>query len=55
MRRRSRIWQEPPAKATLTADGKSTVVNAPADQLTTVGEAGDTGERSALVEIRVTG
>ncbi|MEU0700792.1 hypothetical protein ACFY9H_00650 [Streptomyces bacillaris] len=50
------IWtQDHPLKATLTADGKNTVVNAPADALTTVGEAGDTGKRSALVEIRVTG
>ncbi len=50
------IWtQDYPVKATLTADGKSTIVNAPADELTSVGEAGDTGKRSALVEIRITG
>ncbi|MEU5314786.1 hypothetical protein ACFWIJ_30055 [Streptomyces sp. NPDC127079] len=50
------IWtQAHPVKATLTAQGKDTVVNAPADDLTPVGEAGDTGLRSALVEIRVTG
>ncbi|MFD8917648.1 hypothetical protein ACFV0Y_07500 [Streptomyces sp. NPDC059569] len=50
------IWtQDHPVKATLTADGKDTVVNAPADDLTPVGESGDTGLRSVLVEIRVTG
>ncbi|NED06789.1 hypothetical protein G3I55_34660 [Streptomyces sp. SID6648] len=50
------IWtQDRPVRATLTAEGKSTVVNAPADELTSVGESGDTGLRSALVEIRVTG
>ncbi|MEW2064882.1 hypothetical protein ACFXOK_10430 [Streptomyces sp. NPDC059173] len=50
------IWtQDRPVKATLTAEGKSTVVNAPADKLTPVGETGDTGLRSVLVEIRVTG
>ncbi|WP_256995042.1 hypothetical protein [Streptomyces sp. WY228] len=50
------IWtQDHPVKATLTADGMSTVVNAPADDLTSVGEASSTGKRSALVEIRITG
>jgi len=50
------IWtQAHPVRATLTAEGKSTVVNAPADDLTSVGESGDTGLRSVLVEIRVTG
>ncbi|MER5880693.1 hypothetical protein ABT119_32860 [Streptomyces sp. NPDC001910] len=50
------IWtQDHPVKATLTADGKDTVVSAPANDLTPVGEAGDTGVRSVLVEIRVTG
>lgn len=50
------IWtQAHPVRATLTAEGKDTVVNAPADDLTPVGESGDTGLRSALVEIRVTG
>ncbi|MFI0242655.1 hypothetical protein [Streptomyces sp. NPDC016845] len=50
------IWtQAHPVKATLTAEGKDTVVNAPANDLTPVGETGDTGIRSVLVEIRVTG
>ncbi|WP_405189957.1 hypothetical protein OG473_09030 [Streptomyces anulatus] len=50
------IWtQDHPVRATLTAEGKSTVVNAPADELTSVGESGDTGLRSVLVEIRITG
>ncbi|MFD8151220.1 hypothetical protein ACFV28_10775 [Streptomyces sp. NPDC059720] len=50
------IWtQAHPVKATLTADGKDTVVNAPANELTPVGESGDSGQRSVLVEIRVTG
>ncbi len=50
------IWtQAHPVRATLTAEGKSTVVDAPADELTSVGESGDTGLRSVLVEIRVTG
>lgn len=42
-------------KATLTAEGKETVVDAPANKLTPVGQSGDTGKRSALVEIRVNG
>ncbi|MEU6352222.1 hypothetical protein ABZ896_23330 [Streptomyces sp. NPDC047072] len=50
------IWtQDHPVKATLTAEGTDTVVNAPANDLTPVGESGDTGLRSVLVEIRVTG
>lgn len=50
------IWtNDRPVKATLTADGKDTVVNAPANDLTGVGEGGDTGVRSVLVELRVTG
>ncbi|MFH9013362.1 hypothetical protein ACH4C6_18530 [Streptomyces sp. NPDC017943] len=50
------IWtQERPVKATLTAEGKDTVVNAPANELTPVGESGDSGQRSVLVELRVTG
>ncbi|MFD3932825.1 hypothetical protein [Streptomyces sp. NPDC058614] len=50
------IWtQDRPVKATLTAEGTDTVVNAPANDLTPVGESGDTGLRSVLVEIRVTG
>ncbi|WP_329546380.1 hypothetical protein OG548_20550 [Streptomyces sp. NBC_01356] len=50
------IWtQDRPVKATLTAEGTDTVVNASANDLTPVGESGDTGLRSVLVEIRVTG
>ncbi|MFC7221454.1 hypothetical protein ACFQLX_25285 [Streptomyces polyrhachis] len=50
------LWtQDHPVKATLTADGQDAVVNAPANDLTPVGESGDTGLRSVLVEIRVTG
>ncbi len=50
------IWtQDRPVKATLTAEGKNTIVNAPANKLTPVGETGDTGLRSVLVELRVTG
>ncbi|WP_331752112.1 hypothetical protein [Streptomyces sp. NBC_00829] len=48
------IWTEAyPVKATLTADGKKTVVDAPAHDYKPIGEAGDTGERSVLVELRV--
>ncbi|MFI0242934.1 hypothetical protein [Streptomyces sp. NPDC016845] len=48
------IWTgAQPVKATLTADGKNTVVNAPANDLTGVGESGDTGVRSVLVELRI--
>ncbi|MGW0362507.1 hypothetical protein [Streptomyces sp. NPDC002990] len=50
------IWtQDHPVQATLTADGKQTVVKAPANDNIAVGEAGDTGVRSVLVELRVTG
>ncbi|MEW2065038.1 hypothetical protein ACFXOK_10400 [Streptomyces sp. NPDC059173] len=52
------IWTgASPVQAKLTPKGTNdtTVVNAPADDLTSVGESGDTGLRSALVEIRVTG
>ncbi|WP_053728810.1 hypothetical protein [Streptomyces sp. WM6378] len=58
------IWtKEHPVKATLTAksDGEQSVVNAPAAEAgqetgyTPVGETGNIGKRSALVELRVTG
>ncbi|TRV72369.1 hypothetical protein FKN01_30295 [Streptomyces sp. 130] len=50
------LWtQKQPVRATLTAEGESTVVSAPANSLTGVGESGDTGLRSVLVELRVTG
>ncbi|MDI3424355.1 hypothetical protein [Streptomyces luteolus] len=52
------IWTgESPVKATLTPTdgGDQEVVNAPANDLKAVGESGDTGVRSALVEIRLQG
>lgn len=51
------IWtQDHPVKATLTAEGEpDAVVNAPANDLTPVGESGNTGVRSVLVDIRITG
>ncbi|PKV88517.1 hypothetical protein [Streptomyces sp. TLI_146] len=58
------IWTKShPVKATLTAkdDGAQAVVNAPAAErgeetaYTPVGESGDVGKRSVLVELRVTG
>ncbi len=50
------VWTEDhPVKATLTADGKETVVSVPTDDYQPVGEAGGTGLRSVLVELRVTG
>ncbi|WP_371790345.1 hypothetical protein OG285_05615 [Streptomyces sp. NBC_01471] len=49
------LWtQDHPVKATLSADGRNTVVNAPANDLTPVGE-GAGAARSVLVEIRITG
>ncbi|MEU6367599.1 hypothetical protein ABZ876_18115 [Streptomyces sp. NPDC046931] len=50
------IWtQDHPVQATLDTGGKETVVNAPKNDYTPVGEAGDTSKRSVLVELRVTG
>lgn len=50
------VWTDARAvSATLTAAGKETVVKVPADEYQPVGEAGDTGLRSVLVELRVTG
>ncbi|MFJ6792819.1 hypothetical protein [Streptomyces sp. NPDC091268] len=51
------IWTEAfPVKATITADGQNkTVIDAPANDYKPFGEAGDTGERSILLELRVTG
>ncbi len=50
------IWtQDHPVRATLTTDGKQTVVNAARNDYTPVGEAGDASKRSVLVELRVTG
>ncbi|MFG2995211.1 hypothetical protein [Streptomyces sp. NPDC048340] len=49
------IWTEAfPVKATITADGTNkTVIDAPANDYKPFGEAGDTGERSILLELRV--
>ncbi|MFD9356232.1 hypothetical protein [Streptomyces sp. NPDC060031] len=51
------IWTEAfPVKATITANGTDkTVIDAPANDYKPFGEAGDTGERSILLELRVTG
>jgi len=49
------IWTEDhPVQATITAQGQETVVNAPKNDYTPYGEAGDSGLRSVLVELRVT-
>jgi len=44
---------EHPVSATLDVGGKESVVNAPANDFTPMGESGSTGERSILVELRV--
>ncbi|PRH76723.1 hypothetical protein C6N75_24070 [Streptomyces solincola] len=44
-----------PVKATITAEGEKTVINAPANDYVTFGEATEGGSRSVLVELRVTG
>lgn len=50
------VWtEEHPVEATLTAQGEETVINVPTNDYQPVGEAGDTGLRSVLVELRVTG
>ncbi|MEV5126052.1 hypothetical protein AB0K49_25150 [Streptomyces decoyicus] len=43
-----------PVQATITADGKETVVNAPKDDYKPLGESGSSEKRSVLVELRVT-
>jgi len=43
-----------PVQATITADGKETVVNAPKNDYKPLGEAGSSEKRSVLVELRVT-
>lgn len=49
------IWTKAhPVQATLTADGQETVVNAVKNDYTPVGETGDSGQHSTLVELRVT-
>ncbi|QRX96840.1 hypothetical protein JNO44_10040 [Streptomyces noursei] len=50
------MWtKDHPVKATITADGATTVVNAPKNQYTSMGETGNAGKRSVLVELRTTG
>ncbi|OIJ85166.1 hypothetical protein BIV25_44800 [Streptomyces sp. MUSC 14] len=44
-----------PVTATLDAGGKESVVKAPVNDYTPMGESGDSGKRSILVELRVTG
>ncbi|MEU6055815.1 hypothetical protein ABZ829_35950 [Streptomyces xanthochromogenes] len=49
------IWtKDHPVQAKITANGKETIVNAPKDELTPMGETGDTHTASTLVELRVT-
>ncbi|MFF4280743.1 hypothetical protein ACFY0Z_18400 [Streptomyces kronopolitis] len=43
-----------PVQATVTADGKETVVNAPKNDYQPLGESGSSEKRSVLVELRVT-
>lgn len=50
------IWTEAhPVTATITAGSEEAVVRAAANDYQPIGEAGDNGERSVLVELRVTG
>jgi hypothetical protein len=50
------LWtQEHPVRATVTADGKKTTVEAEANGYQALGEGVDKGPRSVLVELRVTG
>ncbi|WP_327686285.1 hypothetical protein [Streptomyces sp. NBC_00467] len=50
------IWTEAyPVTATITVGSEETVVRAAANDYQPIGEAGDNGERSVLVELRVTG
>lgn len=50
------IWtKDYPVKATITAAGTQTVIDAPANDYKPFGEAGDSGVSSVLVELRVTG
>ncbi|MGW2023383.1 hypothetical protein [Streptomyces decoyicus] len=43
-----------PVQATITADGKETVINAPKNDYKPLGEAGSSEKRSVLLELRVT-
>ncbi|WP_370413868.1 hypothetical protein [Streptomyces fradiae] len=50
------VWTEDhPVEATLTASGAETIINVPANEYKPVGETGDSGLRSVLVEMRLTG
>ncbi|MFD8141740.1 hypothetical protein [Streptomyces sp. NPDC059708] len=50
------IWtKDYPVKATITAAGTQTVIDAPANDYKPFGEAGESGVSSVLVELRVTG
>ncbi|MFH8939491.1 hypothetical protein [Streptomyces griseosporeus] len=50
------VWTEDhPVEAKLTAEGAETLVKVPTNEYQPVGESGDTGLRSVLVELRVTG
>lgn len=49
------MWtKDHPVQATLTADGQETVVNAARNDYTPMGETGNSGLHSTLVELRVT-
>jgi hypothetical protein len=49
------MWTEDyPVQAKIVSDGNETVVNAPKNDYTPFGEAGDSAKRSVLVELRVT-
>lgn len=50
------IWTEDyPVQAKITSGGVESVVNAPKNDYKPFGEAGDAGQRSVLIELRVTG
>ncbi|WP_229886942.1 hypothetical protein [Streptomyces subrutilus] len=50
------IWTgDAPVKSTIEAGGKTTVIDAPANDFTSFGEATAEGVSSALIELRVTG
>ncbi|MFD9032569.1 hypothetical protein ACFVZW_15665 [Streptomyces sp. NPDC059567] len=50
------VWTKSnPIEATLTAEGEETVLDLPANKYQAVGETGDSGLRSVLVEMRITG
>ncbi|RPK23174.1 hypothetical protein EES37_38250 [Streptomyces sp. ADI91-18] len=49
------LWtKDYPVKATITAAGTQTVIDAPANDYKPFGESGDSGAKSILVELRVT-